>query len=61
LPSEELLTENIMIPITKSSGWIEMDLSKYNLIFKDDIVLSLEWVNVNTTSKMKNITVKGQQ
>jgi len=50
-----------MIPITKSSGWIEMDLSKYNLIFKDDIVLSLEWVNVNTTSKMKNITVKGQQ
>jgi hypothetical protein len=55
LPSEELLTENILIPITKSSGWIDIDLSKYNLVFEDDIALTLEWVNVTATNKSKPI------
>ena len=55
LPSEELLTENILIPITKRSGRIDIDLTKYNLVFKDDIALTLEWINVTTTSKIKPI------
>ena len=61
LPYKELLTENIMIPITKNSGWIDIDLSKYNLVFEGDIALTLEWVDVNTTSKIKFIDVKGQK
>jgi len=46
LPSVELLTENIILTVTKKSGWVDFDLSKYNLVFKGDVVLSLEWVNV---------------
>lgn len=46
LPSEELLTENILIQLTKKSGWINIDLKKYNLVFSGDVALSLEWVNV---------------
>ena len=61
LPNEELLTENIMIPITKSSGWIDIDLTKYNLVFQGDIALTLEWVDVNTTNKTKLIDVHGQK
>ena len=61
LPSEELLTENIMIPITKSSGWVDIDLTKYNLVFKNDIALTLEWVNVTTTNKTKFIKINGEE
>ena len=61
VPFEELLTENILIPITKSSGWIDINLSKYNLVFGGDIALTLEWVDVNTTNKIKFIDVHGQK
>jgi len=61
LPSEEQLTENIMIPITKRSGWVDIDLTKYNLVFKDDIALTIEWVKVDTTNKMKFIEVNGKK
>jgi len=60
LPSEEQLTENILIPIAKRSGWVDIDLTKYNLVFKDDIALTIEWVKVNTTNKMKFIKVQGR-
>jgi len=60
LPFEEQLTENIMIPITKRSGWVDIDLTKYNLVFKDDIALTIEWVKVNTTNKTKFINVQGR-
>jgi hypothetical protein len=46
MPLNELLNQNILIPVTKESGWIDIDLSKYNLVFSGDIVLSLEWVKV---------------
>jgi len=61
LPSEELLTENILIPITKSSGWVDIDLTKYNLVFNNDIALTLEWVNVTTTNKTKFIKINGKE
>jgi hypothetical protein len=59
LPFEEQLTENIMIPITKSSGWVNIDLTKYNLVFKEDIALTIEWVDVTTSHKTKYITING--
>lgn len=46
IPSEELLSSNILIAITKSSGLVDIDLSNYNLVFKGDIALSLEWIRV---------------
>ena len=44
LPDCELLTQNIYIQTSKKAGWLEIDLSKYRLVFQGDIVLSLEWV-----------------
>ena len=46
LPHEELLTNNILIPITKSSGWVDIDLSKYNIVLNGEIALTLEWLKV---------------
>ncbi len=61
LPFEEQLAENIMIPITKRSGWVDVDLSKYNLIFEGNIALTIEWVNVTLTNKTKFIEVNGKK
>jgi len=55
LPSEELLTENILIQVTKKSGWVDIDLKKYNLVFSDDVALSLEWVNVIGLKRLTKI------
>jgi hypothetical protein len=46
MPLNELLNKNILIPVTKKSGWFDIDLSKYNLVFSGDIVLSIEWIKV---------------
>ena len=46
LPANELLNENILLLITKKSGWVDFDLRKYNLVFKEDIALTIEWIKV---------------
>jgi hypothetical protein len=46
LPHNELLNENIMIPIAKNSGWVDIDLNKYNLVFKGDLAVTIEWIKV---------------
>lgn len=46
MPLNELLDKNILIPVTKESGWMDIDVSQYNLIFSGDIALSLEWIKV---------------
>jgi hypothetical protein len=46
LPYDELLNTDILILITKESGWIDIDLSKYNLEYEGDIALSIEWIKV---------------
>ena len=46
LPYEELLNNNILITITKNSGWVDINLSNYNLILKGEIALTLEWLKV---------------
>lgn len=33
----ELLTENIIIPVTKESGWVEFNLEKYSLFLSGEI------------------------
>jgi len=46
LPQNELLKTNILLTITRESGWITFDLDKYNLVFDGEIALSLEWIKV---------------
>ena len=58
LPSDELLAQNIYVSITKESGWVEIDLSQYKLIFQGDIVLSLEWISVKGDNKNKYFSVR---
>jgi hypothetical protein len=61
LPQNELLNKDILISLTKESGWIEIDLSKYNLVFEGDIALSLEWIKVIGVNMDRLITVNLQK
>lgn len=45
-PEENILTENILIPIeAKQVGKITVDLKPYDIVLKDDVVVALEWVD----------------
>jgi hypothetical protein len=46
LPHNELLSENILIVLTAKSGWVDVDLSKYELILSGEIALTLEWLKI---------------
>jgi hypothetical protein len=61
LPGIELLNTNILIALTKESGWVDVDLSKYNLVFEGDIVLSLEWIKVIGVNKANILRINGQK
>jgi len=59
VPFEELLNTNIILTITKESGWVDFDLRKYNIVLKGDVALTLEWVKVvginkNRAQKINN-------
>jgi hypothetical protein len=43
----ELLTENIILPISIESGWVEINLEQYNIILLGDIGVTLEWLKVH--------------
>jgi hypothetical protein len=57
LPGNELLTQNIYVSITKT-GWVEIDLSKYQLSLQGDVILSLEWVDVKGINKNKYVSIR---
>lgn len=59
LPHNELLKTNILLSITRESGWITIDLSKYNLVFDGEIALTLEWIKVIGLDKNKLVTASG--
>ncbi len=61
MPGEELLTKDILFPITKESGWEEIDLSEYNLVFQGDIIASLEWVDVKSIKKLIRVGQEGKR
>ncbi len=46
LPDKELLPENIIFSISQESGWIDVDLSQYNIVLNNKIALSLEWIKI---------------
>jgi len=43
-PSEEMLTENILIPVSIESGWVDVDLKSYDLSYTQNFALTLEWL-----------------
>ena len=45
-PDRELLSNNIIISVVQESGWLDFDLSQYNIVLSGKTVLSLEWIKV---------------
>ena len=46
-PSENILQESILIPVESGQiGEISTDLKKYNIVLTDDVIVTLEWVEV---------------
>jgi hypothetical protein len=43
-PSQELLNQNVFIKVRIKNGWVKFDLTDYNLIFRNEIAVTLEWV-----------------
>ncbi|MEM1259719.1 MAG: hypothetical protein AAGH81_14395, partial [Bacteroidota bacterium] len=44
-PSKNILKDNILIAIEpKQTGKITVDLKPYDIIVKDDVIVTLEWV-----------------
>ncbi len=44
-PGKNILKDNIIIPVeSKQTGVISVDLKKFNIILKDDVIVTLEWV-----------------
>jgi pimeloyl-ACP methyl ester carboxylesterase len=43
-PSENTLQENVLVPVGKQTGRYTVNLTDYKLVMKDDILLSLEWI-----------------
>ena len=52
-PADNILKNNIIIPIkAKQTGVISVDLTEYGIVLKDDVIVSLEWVeNAGDTKK----------
>jgi len=52
-PAENILKNNIIIPVeSRQTGVISVDLTKYDIVLKDDVIVSLEWVeNEGNTKK----------
>lgn len=43
-PQENMLQKNILVAVGKRTGKYVIPLSDYKLVFKDDILISLEWI-----------------
>ncbi len=45
-PVGNILPENIIIPVqTKQTGMISTDLRKYDIVLREDVIVTLEWVD----------------
>ena len=47
IPTENILKESILIPVESGqTGFFTMDLKKYDIVLTDDVIVMLEWVEV---------------
>jgi len=60
LPNNDLLTENVLIPIEKKSGWITIDLHQYKIFASGKIALTVEWISAENVinSRIKTVNKK---
>jgi hypothetical protein len=61
MPGTEMLKSNILITLTRETGWIDIDLSKYDLVLDGDVILSLEWIKIIGMDMKKFITIDGKK
>lgn len=57
---DELLTENIILSITRESGWVEIDLAPYNIILNGEIGLSLEWLKIQGVNEDREMKINNR-
>ena len=51
-PFENILTQNIIIPVAaKQTGLISVDLRAYDLVLRDDVIVTLEWIETAESVK----------
>jgi hypothetical protein len=50
-PQDNILKKNILIPVGRRSGQYTVNLSAYKLVLKDDILISIEWIEGSTAAK----------
>lgn len=43
-PGDDMLNENVLLTTTKKRGWIESDVSKYNILIGGEFFLAFEWI-----------------
>ena len=60
LPLDELLTSTIILAITEEAGWADIDLSRYNIVLKDDVAVTLEWVKVFGINKNRSMKINNK-
>jgi hypothetical protein len=51
LPGPELLKNDILFHISEKSGWVNIDLSKFDLVFNGDIAITIEWIKIMGMNK----------
>lgn len=61
IPDEELLTENIYVPIFLNKGWQKIDLKKYNILLSGKVALSVEWIRISSVIKNQLIKMRGDK
>ncbi len=50
----ELLKENVFFNAYKGQRWVDVDLSKYNLVIHQNIIVAVEWVDAWVKSEERN-------
>ncbi|MCU4174842.1 carboxypeptidase-like regulatory domain-containing protein [Carboxylicivirga sp. N1Y90] len=61
LPTYELLSESIYLPITKPKGWQKFDLSAYNILLKGKVAVSIEWIKISKVMEKNLIKMNGSK
>lgn len=44
VPAENVLKQPVYVTVTKKSGWVTVDLEKYNIVVEGDFGIGLEWI-----------------
>lgn len=58
---EELLIENIILPVTKESGWVEFNLETYNIYCSHEVAVTMEWLKVTGMNPDRAMTIRKEK